>query len=77
MSLGRGLIIKTCRILIDHALNKLGLNRMVLSCAAENQKSRAIPEKLGFKQEGILRQSKWLQDNFVDMVIYGMLASEW
>ncbi len=74
---GRGLVIKTCRVLIDYAFNELGLNRMIISCAAENQKSRAIPEKLGFKQEGILRQSEWLQDRFVDMVIYGLLASEW
>ena len=74
---GKGLVIKTCRVLIDYAFNELTLNRMVISCAAENQKSRAIPEKLGFKQEGILRQSEWLQDCFADMVIYGLLANEW
>jgi ribosomal-protein-serine acetyltransferase len=74
---GRGLVITTCRVLIDYAFNELALNRIVISCSAENQKSRAIPEKLGFKQEGILRQSEWLQDRFVDMVIYGLLAKEW
>jgi ribosomal-protein-serine acetyltransferase len=74
---GKGLVIKTCRVLIDYAFNELGLNRIVISCAAENQKSRSIPEKLGFKQEGILRQSEWLQDCFADMVIYGLLANEW
>ncbi len=74
---GKGLVIKTCRVLIDYAFNKLGLNRVVISCVAENLKSRAIPEKLGFRQEGVLRQSEWLQDRFVDMVIYGLLANEW
>jgi ribosomal-protein-serine acetyltransferase len=74
---GRGLVIKTCRVLIDYAFNELALNRLIISCSAENQKSRAVPEKLGFKQEGILRQSEWLQDRFVDMVIYGLLAKEW
>jgi len=74
---GKGLVTKTCRVLIDYAFNELALNRMVISCAMENQKSRAIPKKLGFKQEGVLRQSEWLQDRFVDMVIYGLLAKEW
>ncbi len=74
---GKGLVTKTCRVLIDYAFNELGLNRIVISCAAENQKSCAIPEKLGFKQEGILRQSELLQDRFVDMLIYGLLVKEW
>lgn len=74
---GKGLVTKTCRVLIDYAFNELGLNRIVISCSAENQKSRAIPERLGFKQEGILRQSELLQDRFVDMLIYGLLVKEW
>jgi ribosomal-protein-serine acetyltransferase len=74
---GKGLVTKTCRVLIDRAFNELGLNRIIISCSSENQKSRAIPERLGFKQEGILRQSELLQDRFVDMLIYGLLANEW
>jgi ribosomal-protein-serine acetyltransferase len=74
---GKGLVIKTCRVLIDYAFNELNLNRIVISCSTENQRSWAIPEKLGFQQEGILRQSEWLQDRFVDMFVYGLLAEEW
>jgi ribosomal-protein-serine acetyltransferase len=74
---GLGLITKTCRVLIDYAFKELGLNRVVISCAVGNQKSRAIPERLGFTQEGILRQSEWLHDHFTDMAVYGLLASEW
>jgi ribosomal-protein-serine acetyltransferase len=74
---GKGLVTKACQALIDHAFKELGLNRMVISCARGNQRSRAIPERLGFTQEGVLRQSEWLQDHFTDMVVYGMLASEW
>ncbi len=74
---GEGLITTTCQVMIDHAFHELGLNRVAISCAQENQRSRAIAEKLGFTQEGILRQSDWLKDGFVDQVIYGILASEW
>jgi ribosomal-protein-serine acetyltransferase len=64
-------------VLIDYAFNELGLNRLVISCASENKKSRAIAERLGFEQEGVLRQSDWLVDRFVDQVVYGALAGEW
>lgn len=74
---GKGLVTRACQVMIDHAFNELGLNRVVISCAPENQRSRAIAEKLGFTQEGILRQSDWLKDGFVDQVVYGILASEW
>lgn len=74
---GKGLVTKSCRVLIDYAFDELKLNRVEMHCGAENIKSRKIPEKLGFREEGIIRQAGWLQDRFVDFVIYGMLASEW
>ena len=74
---GRGLVTAACRALVDHAFGELGLNRVVISCATENKKSCAIPERLGFRQEGIERQAEWLYDHFVDHVTYSALASEW
>jgi len=63
--------------LIDYAFNELNLNRVEMHCGAENTKSRKIPGKLGFTEEGVIRQAVWLHDRFVDFVIYGMLADEW
>ena len=74
---GRGLITKACRVLVDYAFNELKLNRVEIRCAVENRKSRAIPERLGFKEEGVIRQAEWLYDHFVDLVVYGMIKSEW
>lgn len=74
---GKGLIIKTCPILIDYAFGELKMNRVQIRCASENIRSRAIPEKLGFRQEGVLRKAEKLHDRFVDLVVYGMLADEW
>ncbi len=74
---GKGIISKCCRVLIDYVFNELGLNRIVIRCATENKKSRAIPEKLGFMREGTARQDEWLHDRFVDLEIYSMLKEEW
>jgi ribosomal-protein-serine acetyltransferase len=74
---GRGLVTRACAALLDHVFGTLGLNHVEIQCAAGNARSRAIPERLGFRQEGLLRQREWLYDHFVDHVAYGLLASEW
>ena len=74
---GRGIMTRSCSAMIDLAFNKLGLNRVEISCALENRRCRMVPERLGFKQEGVSRQRERLHDHFVDTVTYGMLASEW
>jgi len=74
---GKGLMTAACRALVDHAFVEIGLNWVGIACAVENEKSRAIPERLGFRQEGVRRQAEWLYDHFVDHVIYATLAREW
>ena len=53
------------------------LNRVQLQSEPENVKSRAVAERLGFTQEGILREAELLHGRYVDSVVYGILASEW
>jgi ribosomal-protein-serine acetyltransferase len=74
---GGGLVTKSCRVMLDYAFDKLKLNRVDIYCAAENVKSRAVAERLGFTHEGTLRDAQWLHDKFVDLVVYGILAREW
>ena len=74
---GRGIVTRACRALIDYAFGPLGLHRVEIRCAAGNLRSRAIPRRLGFREEGVLRQWIWVDGRFHDMVIYGLLASEW
>lgn len=74
---GYGIMTNAVRALTDYAFTAYGLNRIDIRAAFENKKSRAIPKRLGFQEEGQIRQAEWLYDHFVDHVVYGMLASEW
>ena len=74
---GQGLVTKACRILINHSFSELKLNRLEIQCDSENNRSRKVAERLGFTQEGVLRQSWWSRDRFVDLVVYSLLTSEW
>lgn len=74
---GRGIVAESCEALINDAFREFGMNRIEIHCATENVRSRAIPEKLNFKLDGILRQSEWRHTRFFDMAIYSLLREEW
>lgn len=74
---GLGLLTRSCEVLFDYAFKQLGLNRIEIRAAEENLKSRAVPERLGFVQEGIIRDAADMYGNYVNHVVYGMVSREW
>jgi ribosomal-protein-serine acetyltransferase len=74
---GRGTMTEAVRVLVDQALGPWRLRRVEIRAAVENDRSRAIPERLGFRQEGLLRHAERLGDRYVDHVVYAMVAGEW
>jgi ribosomal-protein-serine acetyltransferase len=74
---GKGIITRCCRVLIDHLFSTMGLNRVQINCNVENERSRAVPERLGFSLEGTLRQVELVDGRFGDWAVYGLLKSEW
>jgi ribosomal-protein-serine acetyltransferase len=73
----RGLMTASVRRLINYGFGELNLNRIEIRVAVGNQPSQAICDRLGLKQEGILRQAEWLYDHFVDLRVNSVLRSEW
>src|SRR4051812_3558384 len=55
---GKGIIINSCKALINYGFKNLDLHRIEIKAATHNLKSQAIAEKLKFKKEGILRQAE-------------------
>src|SRR6266487_2880562 len=74
---GKGIVTQACRTIVRHAFEEHQVQKVVISCAIDNPRSRAVAERLGFLQEGILRQVVRLHDRSVDGVFYGLLVDEW
>jgi len=74
---GKGLITRSCKAMIDYAFREFNLKRVQIRCATGNIRSCAIPERLGFRKEGITLQGEYLYGRFVDLVVYGMLDGDW
>ena len=73
---GHGIMTACCRTLVLDGFDRWKLNRITIECATHNTRSRAIPERLGFKLEGIVRGIEWLHDRYVDHAMYGLLRGD-
>ena len=74
---GHGLMTAAVTALVRHGFHTLRFNRIEIRAGVRNRRSRAIPERLGFRHEGTLRQAERLAGRYVDHAVYGMLAEEW
>jgi ribosomal-protein-serine acetyltransferase len=75
-SQGQGVISRAVHALTEYAFDSCRLNRVEIRAAVDNARSRAIPRRLGFKQEGVLREAERVGDRFVDHAVYAMVASD-
>lgn len=73
----KGIMTRSVKAVLDHVFLQLGLNRVEIRCGVNNHKSRAIPERLGFTAEGIIRDGENLYGHFHDLILYSMLRREW
>lgn len=74
---GKGLVTAAVHQLVGLAFDALEMHRIEIRCAPENLKSRAIPERLGFTNEGTLRDVLRRADGrFQSLIMYSLLSSE-
>lgn len=65
-------------LMLRHAFETLGLNRVELKANAKNEQSRRAMERIGAKYEGVLRRHIILPDGTVrDTVYYSFVRDEW
>lgn len=75
---GRGLVTAAARELLRFGFQDKGLRRIQLTAAVENERSRAVADRLGMTPEGVLRKAGRIRDDrYLDLVMYSILREEW
>jgi ribosomal-protein-serine acetyltransferase len=74
---GRGTVTEAVRAITTYAFEVWQLNRVEIRAATGNTRSAAIPLRLGFVHEGVLRGVERHGDSFKDLAVYSMLAADW
>lgn len=74
---GKGYGTDGMRVMIRYAFMEMNLNRVGLVVGSFNERALASYKKVGFKQEGTMRQIVYRDGVYYDMHIMSILRSEW
>lgn len=74
---GKGVINKCLTPFIDLLFDTVELNKVEVHFAPANKRSAAVAKKLGFTTEGYIRQCVLHNGRLEDMIVTGLLRSEW
>lgn len=74
---GKGIVNRCLERFVDFLFEKIGLNKIEVHFVPANKRSAKVAERLGCKVEGIIRQSVIRNGLPEDIVITGLLKSEW
>jgi RimJ/RimL family protein N-acetyltransferase len=76
-SRGRGFGADIVQVLCRYGFRTRGLHRLQVDTLADNAAMISAATKAGFVLEGTLRRSAWVDGEFLDDVILGLLAADW
>ncbi|WP_282693167.1 GNAT family protein [Streptomyces sp. CC208A] len=76
-AVGRGLITRACRVIIDWAVETRGLHRVEWRVSSKNLPSIAVARRLGMTREGVLRAHHPYRGTRTDLEVWSVLAPEW
>lgn len=64
------------RLFQRHLLDELGFHRVQLEIYGFNERAMRHAERSGFVREGVRRKAYWRNDEWVDGVLYGLVAED-
>jgi [ribosomal protein S5]-alanine N-acetyltransferase len=74
---GQGFMQEALSALVDYAFDELGLHRLEADVDPRNIGSVRTVERLGFQQEGYLRQRWQVAGEIQDALFFGLLKADW
>jgi ribosomal-protein-alanine N-acetyltransferase len=74
---GTGLFPKASRLVVDFAVDTLGVHRLEARAAVANGRGNGALRKIGAVQEAVLRRSFLRNGQYLDQVLWSILAEDW
>lgn len=74
---GQGYGTEAVSRLLRYLFQDLWVHRVRAYCLVDNQASARLLERVGMRREGLLRESYWHRDHWVDEFAYAILNGEW
>ncbi|HEY9372607.1 GNAT family protein [Streptomyces sp.] len=76
-AVGKGLVTRAARVIIDWAVEERGIHRVEWLVASGNEASVNVARRLGMTKDGVLRESYPYRGKRHDMEVWSVLAPEW
>ncbi len=74
---GKGYGTDAVQLLLEFAFKDLNMHRVFLHVFSSNSTAIRAYEKAGFKREGILRAAAYINGEYVDVLVMGILQNEY
>jgi RimJ/RimL family protein N-acetyltransferase len=74
---GQGFGAEATSLLVGYGFETLNLNRVYLHVHEDNERGRRTYRRVGFREEGRLRQDTYREGKYLDSIVMGILRSEW
>ena len=74
---GKGYAPEAARLIVDYGFKQLGMHRIFLHVYSHNERAIKAYRKVGFVDEGTLRESYFRDGRYHDDLIMSILESEW
>jgi RimJ/RimL family protein N-acetyltransferase len=73
---GRKLADEAARLFQRHLIHELRFHRLQMEVYGFNERAIAHAERAGFTREGVRRKAYWRNDEWVDGVLFGLVAED-
>ena len=73
----RGIMTDALMAVLRYGFETMRLNKVEACTDSRNVASMRLLGKLGFHQDGVLRENTYYHGRFIDEVVFSLLASEW
>jgi ribosomal-protein-alanine N-acetyltransferase len=74
---GRGKGREALALAVRYCWDHLNLRRLALSVFAGNERAADLYRSLGFREEGRLREARFIDGAWIDVVVMGLLRSDY